>query len=292
MKKYVKSHAKPILLCLLYCVLTCTQQISNVKHHIFYSVYPLFTLYFGVLSVPKIHRLNEYNVVEHTIPKWSYFFRAYYHTVLLDEIPFAGIISVLLLLIVMMWKEIRFLIIHAESRLKKIDEKLYSNEATKKYRICHLHLNAFGDDTSSRTHVHQFNTNVLDIIPHSYQSEENQNAIKNYVDYRKRNMCIPKDMTEWEKDMWKISEYRSIFIQNREVFMFTPFIYILCGAFICFPLAESNRSKLLIYLNTLLFIGDGVSTVLMNRLNNDIFVDILYLFISVAFICLSPNSDQ
>ena len=289
MKKYVKSHAKPILLCLLYCVLTCTQQIFDVKHHIFYSVYPLFTLYYGVLSVPKIHRLHEYNTVEHTIPKWSYLFRAYFHTVLLDEIPFAGIVSVMLLIIIMMWKEIRFLIVHAETRLKKIDEELYNHNVAGKYRICHLHLDGFDDDTASRTHAHQFNTNVLNIVPHSYQSEENQNAIKNYAEHRQRSMFAPKQMSDWEKRMWRVSDYKGIFIQNREVAMFAPIMYILCGAFICVPLAESNRFRLIIYLNTLLFIGDGVSTVMMKNLNNDIFVDLLYTFVSIAFICLSSN---
>lgn len=292
MKKYTQSHAKNILLCLIYGVLTCAQQISNVKHHLFYSVYPLFTLYFGVLSVPTIHRLHEYNTVEHTIPKWSYFLRMYYHTVLLDEIPFAGIVSALLLLIVMMWKEIRFLITHAETRLKQIDEKMYSNDATKKYRICHLHLNGFDDDHASRTHMHQFNTNKLDVVPHSLQSEQSQNAIKNYVEYRKTHLFEPKDLAGWEKKMWIISEYKNIFIQNREIYMFAPIIYILCGAFICFPLAQSNRSKLLVYLNTLLFIGDGLSTVSMKRLNNDIFIDLLYTFVAVAFLFLSLNSSQ
>jgi hypothetical protein len=292
MKKYMKSHAKHILLCLIYSVLSCTQQILNVKHHIFYSVYPLFTLYFGMMSVPKIHRLHEYNTVEHTIPKWSYLMRAYYHTVLLDEIPFAGIVSVLLLLIVMMWKESRFLISHAETRLRKIDEQLYNHEATRKYRVCHLHLNAFDDDVTSRTHLHQFNTNMLDIVPHSYQSEENQNAIKNYVEHRKRNMFAPKQMTDWEKKMWRVSEYRDIFIQNREVSMFAPIIYILCGAFVCFPMAESNRLRLLVYLNTLIFIGDGISTVTMARLNNDVFIDLLYMFVSIVFICLSSYNGQ
>lgn len=287
MGKYEKSHAKNILLCLIYCVLTCTQQIMTVQTHIFYSVYPLFTLYYGVLSVPKVHRLHEYNTIEHAIPKWTYMMRGYYHTVLLDKIPFAGIVSVFLILIVMMWKDIRFLIVHAERRLKKIDEELYKNEGTKKYRISHLHLNAFNDDTASRVHTHYFNTNMLKVVPHSYQSEESQNAIKNYTEYRKTNIFEPKNMGDWEKTMWGVSEYKTIFIQNRTVIMFAPLIYILCGTFICFPMAEISNYRLMVYLNSLLFIGDSLSTVLMSRLNNDIFIDLLYMFVAVAFLFLS-----
>lgn len=291
MGKYEKSHAKNILLCLIYGILTCTQQIIVVKPYIFYSVYPLFTLYYGVLSIPKVHRLHEYNTIEHTIPKWTYLMRVYYHTVLLDNIPFAGIVSAFLIFIVMMWKDIRFLITHAESRLKKIDEELYKNEGTKKYRICHLHLNAFDDDTAPRLHTHNFNTNVLKIVPHSYQSEQNQNAIKNYVEYRKTNVFQPKNMGKWETKMWRISDYKNIFIQNREVTIFAPIIYIICGTFICFPLAENSNYRIIIYLNSLLFIGDSVSTVLMSRLNNDIFLDLLYMFVAVAFLVLSPYHD-
>lgn len=289
MKKYSKTHAKHILLCLIYSVLSCTYQILPLKHHLFYSVYPLFTLYYGVLSVPKIHQLYEYNTVEHSIPKWTYFLRVYYHTVLLEEVPFAGISSLFLIVILMMWKDIRFLITHAENRLKKIDEKMYTNSGTTKFRISNLHLNGFEDDTASRLHHHQFNTNMLNIVPHSYQSEENQNAIKNYVEYRKSNLFEPKNMTDWERKMWHLSDYRSVFIQNREIMMFAPLLYIICGAFTCFPLAVTNRTRLVIYFNTLLFVGDCISTMLMKRESNDVFIDVLYLCVSVCFLFLSSH---
>ena len=124
MKTYTISHPKHFFLCLFYSVLTCTQQVLDVKPHIFFSVYPLFTLYYGFITIPRLHHIYEYNTVEHTVPKWTYLLRAYFHTVLLDTIPFAGIVSVFLIIVIMMWKEIRFLIVHAENRLKKIDEKI------------------------------------------------------------------------------------------------------------------------------------------------------------------------
>lgn len=289
MKRYLKTHPKHILLCLLYMVLTCVQQVSENKHQIFYSVYPLLSLYYGFLSIPKVHKMHEYNTVEHCIPKWTYLIRIYYHVVLLDSIPFVGIISSFLILIIMMWKDIRFLIMHAEKRLKIIDEKMYSNNATKGYRIKNLHLDTFDDDTSSRFHTHQFNVNMLDIVQHSYKSEEDQNAIKNYVAYRRDHLLEPKMNTEWERKMWAASKYDKVFIQNREILMFAPFIYILCGAFICFPFAESQKTRLLVHLNTILLTGDALSTVTMKRLSNDVFVDVLYLLCSTAFLVLTSH---
>ena len=133
--------------------------------------------------------------------------------------------------------------------------------------------------------IHQFNTNVLKIVPHSYQSKKIKNAIKT-IEHRQRSLFAPKQMS-MEQRMWRVSDYKGIFIQNREVSMFAPFIYIL-WCLHCFPMAESNRSRLLMYFNTILFIGDAL-TVLMTRLNNDIFVDLLYAFVSIAFLCLSSN---
>ena len=162
-----------------------------------------------------------------------------------------------------MWKDIRFLITHAESRLKKIDEELYKNEGTKKYRICHLHLNAFDDDTAPRLHTHNFNTNVLKIVPHSYQSEQNQNAIKNYVEYRKTNVFQPKNMGKWETKMWRISDYKNIFIQN----MF--FFFILC-----FLVAAGCAAAVVAF-----FFWGGTGNILVVAL------------VAVAFLVLSPYHD-
>lgn len=292
MKKYLKTHAKHILLCLLYGVLTCAQQISKKQPHLFYTVFPLFTLYYGLLSVPSIHQMYEYNMVEQTVPKWSYLFRMYYHAVLLDTVPNAGMFSTFLLLLVVMWKDLRFLVHHAETRLKAIDEALYEEEGTKKYRICHLHLGAFEDDVTVRSHCHYFNTNVLNVVPHSYQSEESQNAIKNYVEYRRKNIFPPKGMSDWERKMWNVSAYSRIFIQNRDMYSFVPFIYILCGTVFCLYTTPHNSFQLLrLYISSFLILGDGTSTVLLSNMKNDVFVDLLYFLGGICFLMLSTNGS-
>lgn len=285
MKKYVKTHAKHILLCLVYSLLTCVQQLSKRESKLFHSVFPLCTLYYGLLSVPKIHQIYEYNTVEQLTPKWAWLIRMYYHAVLLDMVPYASVISVFLLLLLLMWKDTRFLVSHAEGRLKAIDEALYANPSTKAVRICHLHLNAFDDDKTARSHVHYFNTNVLNIVPHTYQSEENQNAMKNYVQYRKKNLFAPKDMSDWEKKMWDISLYNDVFIQNRDMFRFVPFIYILTGTlYSLYTLPHGGEQLVRMYVSSVLILGDAISTFLMNNLQNDIFVDFLYLAGAVFFL--------
>jgi len=279
MKKYSKTHALHIILCLFYGVLTCAQQISTTETELFYSVFPLFTLYYALLSVPKIHQMYEYNTVEQTTPKWTYFFRMYYHVVLLDTIPYAGMISMFLLLVILLWKDLRFLVVHAEERLKAIDEAMYSNGNTKAYRICHLHLNAFTDDLTARSHVHFFNTNALNVVNHSVQSEADQNAIKNYVEYRKKHVFPPKNMSEWERKMWNMSMYKNIFIQNRDMYSFVPFIYILCGIVFCLKISTplTSLQVLKLYINCFLLLGDATGTLLMKKLTVDILVDFLYM---------------
>ena len=283
MKKYVRTQGVHILLCLIYAILTCVQQISDVRPHLFYSVFPLFTLYYGLLSAPIVHQIHEYNTVEHTVPKWSYAFRIYYHVVLLANLPIVGIYTVFIITVIMMWKDMRFLVAHAEERLKQIDKVMYSTEETKKFRICHLHLNAFDDDIAVRSHTHNFNTNKLKIVRHSLVSEEEQNAIKNYEEYRKNHLFPPNNMKDWERRAWHTSAYQHIFLHNRDMYRFVPIIYILCGTFISFS-HTSSTERLYIYMNTLLIMGDVISTVLMQKLNNDVFNDILYVGCGIFFL--------
>ena len=289
MKPYSTTHAKHIVLCLVYCALTCVQQVTTVQHNLFYSVYPFLTLYYGVLSIPKIHIIHEYNTVEHTVPKWTYVMRAYYHIVLLEPIPFAGILTIFVLIIIMMWKDTRFLVNHAEERLKRIDEGLYGSEYTKKYRIAHLHLDTFDDDTAVRNHTHLFNTNKIVIVQHSLQSEESQNGIRNYVEYKRQRKKKPQNLSEWEEKLWRASDYKHIFIQNRDMYTFVPLIYILCGTFISFTFLEESKLRLIIHLNTVLMLGYVISTLLMTKLNNNICIDALYLCSSLIFLLFAAK---
>jgi len=209
--------------------------------------------------------------MHHTIPKWTVFWRAYYHVVLLEDVPFAGILSVFSLIIVMMWKDMRFLVFHAEGRLKAIDEALYKCN----YRITHLHYNIFDDDIRERKHVHKFNTNQLDAVEHTHMTEKYQNAIKNYVQHRDEQHTKPQGMLEWEKKTFRASSYQYVFLKNRIIYTIVPLFYVVLGVSICFSFSEPEI-KTRIYINALLFYSDIVSTLLCSNVTSDVAIDVSY----------------
>ena len=273
---YTRYLAKHILLCLLYATLSCVWQLSRTTD-LFFSCYPLLTLYYGVLSYPPVHQLYEYNTVEHTIPKWSYLYRAYFHVVLLEQTPTAGIFSVFTLLLLMQWKDLRFLVARAEKRLKTIDLALYDHPSTKRYRLAHLHFGVFEDDTCLRAHRHRFHSSALSVVPHSYESERAQNGIVNYVEFR-TTRARPGAMNEWEQGLWRASLYRDVFVANREVYVFWPIAYVLLGVCAAFYVRLSLR----IYLSALLLTGDIVCTCFASQATNDVFVDVLYFLVAAS----------
>jgi len=234
-------------------------------------VYPLLAIYYGAMSTNYLHKLYQYNTVHHSIPKWSFLWRAYFHVVLLEDIPFAGILSIFALIILMVWKDMRFLVFHAEKRLKAIDEALYKHN----YRITHLHYQVFDEDIRERKHVHKFNTNQLDAVEHTYMAEKYQNAIRNYVQYRDEEHTMPQNMIEWEEKTWRASSYEYIFLKNRLIYTMVPLFYVVFGVSICFSFAASEI-KTRIYINALLFYSDIVSTLLCSNVTSDVAIDVSY----------------
>ena len=236
-------------LCFGYIILCFLFQFYQVKTTtLFYSVYPVSVLYYSVLSIPSIHKIHVYNLKFRTVPKWNLFYRLYFHAVLLHE---CAISTSLILFGISLWRDLRFVIFHAEERLKSIDMALYENDESKHLRIAHLHLNMIKDDSVGRNHQNHFNENKLHIVRHSLRSEEFQNGMLNYEKYRKKNKFPPKRNNEEEQKMWQASYYNKCFIQYREIFTFWPFLFLFVFSFACF-----NRLKITSAMNTTLLIAD------------------------------------
>ena len=101
----------------------------------------MYTLYYMVLLVPKIHQYYVFNIVERTIPKWTYLIRAAFHYTLFYPTLTKSFPSVVSICIIMMWKDVIFLIKHAEKRIAKIEMSMFDEGLGQ--RIAHLHLNVF-----------------------------------------------------------------------------------------------------------------------------------------------------
>lgn len=264
---------KHILLCLVYAALSFVYQTQSANTVLFYSTFPVATLYYGALSIPWVHKNYMYNVREQTIPKFTFLWRSYYHIVLLAPVKNASFVSVLLLLLVFLWKDICFLIRHAEQRLKAIDTAIYDSELSKTFRLAHLHYNTFQSDVTNRKHQYMFHTNKLVVCRHSYVSEEVQNGIKNYADYRLKHIMAPKLQSQDEKKMWKASSYRYIFVEQRDFYIVLPLVFIL-GGILYFTLTKMNY---LLHINAILLAGDVATYILCSTVQNDAVVDLLYM---------------
>ena len=264
------------LFCFWYILLCALFQYYQVKSTtLFYSVYPVSVLYYSVLSIPYIHNIHLYNLKFRTVPKWNLFYRLYFHAVLLHE---CAISTSLLLFGISMWRDLRFVIQHAEERLKAIDKAMYENEESKHLRIAHLHYQTFKDDSVGRNHRNHFNENKLHIVRHSLQSEEFQNGMINYELYRKKNKFPPKRNNEDEQKMWVGSYYNNCFIQYREIFTFWPFIFLFVFSFACF-----HRLNITSALNTTLLIADTLGIFF----NSYLPIEMLYLCAATIVLFLS-----
>jgi hypothetical protein len=171
-----------------------------------------------------------------------------------------------------LWKEIIFLVNHAETRLAKIDTELFNN---KMHRIAHLHLNTYEEDIDNRFHKNLFHTNRLYILPHTVKSEKDTNAIYNYRALRRENK-VPKKMTPWEKTMWYGSSNHFIFIGNRWLFTIFPMVYV------CFLVSVIDRTHTSRGItNALIFVVELLCTVFTSLPCNDFLIDITYLIATI-----------
>lgn len=276
-EKYFPMH---VMLCLLYSILSCTSQVDTNDAKLFYSVFPLYTIYFGIMSVPKIHKIYEYNTTVFLTPKWVYFLRIYFHSVLLVEVPYIGIITVILLGKIMIWKDLVYVLRHAEKKIQAIDDAFYSHPTLKTYRVSNLHCEGFKDDTVARNHLHAFQTNQLKIVSHTYKSEENQNAIKNYLEYRKKNYFAPKFTSVWERQMYTLSSYTKVMVQNRDTIIYVPFILIVGSTVGCFLLKKS----IIVGFSCILLLIDTIGSLFFKGMVLDTICNVAYLTVSTLLL--------
>lgn len=232
-------------------------------------------VYYLILTMPSVHKVYEYNLRERVIPKTTYLYRCLFHYVLFSSNQLDWFPAVLSVLIIMLWKDISFLIRHAENRLAKIDTAIY--EAKIGMRLSHMYLNVFMDDVNNRFHVHCFDTNKIYFEQDSLTSDKMGLAIYNYRMMRSEKRH-PKTLTSDEAIAYTASSNKSMFVSHRWGFLASPLaILVLAMAM------STSKWYAPIYTNHLLLIGDVV-TFQLSAKANDIFIDIAYASMAIVYV--------
>lgn len=184
-------------------------------------------------------------------------------------------------IIIYLWNDIIFLIQHAEAKLMKIDDILYTNEK----RIAHLYYNTYSDDSVNRFHKNLFNTNRLYLFDRTEYSKPTSLAIKNYREMLKEKKS-PKTLNSVEKKWYEAAKGNNIFISDRNFVMYVPAVLIfILGGYIDFD------GSLKMYL-TFTIILIEISRIFFNKkmfyIFSNIFVSILVFasskYVSIYFI--------
>lgn len=257
-------------ICLLLYVFVTNQTIGYMDRMLV-----MYTLYYVLLMVPKIHQFYVFNIVERVIPKWTYLLRAGFHYTLFYPTLTKSFPSVISICIIMMWKDIVFLITHAEKRLAKIEMSMFDEEMG--HRIAHLHLNVFKDDIQNRFHKHCFDTNRIYMIENTGLSNETNLAIYNYRKLRLDGKSPRTFTTEDDSIYYDASNNQRIFISNRNHFIIIPLL-IICWLMIM----TEHTLTMYMYINHGIILLDIISQRYGNKIN-DIVIDSAY-FVSLAVI--------
>lgn len=266
---------KAVTLFVVYAILSVYAATANV-FPIGWRVFVTCTMiYYLILTMPSAHKVYEYNLCERVIPKTTYLYRCLFHYVLFSSNQLDWFPALLSVLIIMLWKDISFLIRHAENRLAKIDTAIY--EAKIGMRLSHMYLNVFMDDVNNRFHEHCFDTNKIYFEHDSLTSDKMGLAIYNYRMMRSEKRR-PKRLTSDEAIAYAASSNKSMFISQRWAFLASP-LAILALTMIM----STSRWYAPIYTNHLLLIGD-VATFQLSAKANDIFIDIAYA--TMTIICV------
>lgn len=240
-----------------------------------YIVFAAF--YFGIMLIPKIHQIYVYNLVERMIPKWSYLLRATFHYCLYRENITHAFPAVLTILIIVMWKDIIFIINHGESRLAKIEKLLYDDGYDK--RIVHLHKHVYNGDMITRFHDHCFDTNRLYLDVISPTAAETMLAIDNYRKIIKDGNK-PREFKDNDEVYYKAAFNQNIFISQRWSFIALPIVVI------GWTLAMTDTTgETKMYINHGIVLIDLLTTSLSVKMN-DIVIDSLYLLSSLRVLVL------
>lgn len=264
---------KAVTLFVVYAILS----VYAATAHVFPIGWRVFVtctmIYYLILTMPSAHKVYEYNLCERVIPKTTYLYRCLFHYVLFSSNQLEWFPAVLSVLIIMLWKDISFLIRHAENRLAKIDTAIY--EAKIGMRLSHMYLNVFMDDVNNRFHNHCFDTNKIYFEQDSLTSDKMGLAIYNYRMMRSEKRR-PKRLTSDEAIAYAASSNKSIFVSQRWAFLASP-LAILALTMIM----STSRWYAPIYTNHLLLIGD-VATFQLSAKANDIFIDIAYATMTIV----------
>lgn len=233
----------------------------------------IFMSYYGILLIPHVHQIYIYNIVERIIPKWSYLVRCSFHYLLFYPTLTKSFPAVLSVFIVMLWKDIHFLIKHAEKRLAKIEMSMYDSESPN--RIAHLHLNVYTDDTGNRFHKHCFDTNRIYLIEHTQQSKQSLLSIYNYRTLQKEGKK-PRTFTGDDEIHYIAANNTNIFISQRQSFLLPPLLILIW----LMTMTDVTASKNM-YLNHGVLLADVLSYRLGNKVN-DITIGYAYLIAIVT----------
>lgn len=249
--------------------------VKNVTVGYFDRILVMYPLYYCIMILPTVHQIYVYNVVERMIPKWTYLPRALFHYTLYYPDLTKSFPAVLCVIMIMIWKDICFLISHAEKRLAKIETSMYDEDIEQ--RVAHLHLNVYADDTENRFHKHCFDTNRLYMLQNTEQSKDALLSIYNYRKLRREGKQ-PREFTGDDKIYYEASNNRKMFISQRWSFMVTPLLILLW-----LMLMTDHQPQLLMYIHYGCLAVD-VSTYSLGNRANDIFTDFTYLASSLILV--------
>ena len=269
-------YTKNLILFLYYSIICGVMLGGHLKYvkGFYFSFFPIMMIYYLAMLFPKIHSQYVYYIIERKGIRWKDIWRCYFHFSLYlgTDSLFATLTTILYF---SLYKELNFIIHYAENRLAKIDEAIY--DKLPGYRIAHLHLNVFSDDTVNRFHENCFKTNRLYILESTAQSRSTQLGISNYREIRRKKQ-EPREMDDRELILYEASSNRKIFIDNRNYFIYTPIGFIF--VFIIFTdVSNTLRS----YINLILILSDVITFLYTSSSANDIIIDLLYATFSIVY---------
>lgn len=271
-------YVKNSLLFLYYgmlCFLMLTNHLLFVKTTFFYF-FPIMMLYYTVMLHSKVYMIYLYYVMEKRFVRWKQLWQLFFHISLFLQTDVLYI-SLAVLVYVFLYKELYFIVHFAEERLAKIEESI--DEKMPQFRIAHLHLNVFQEDMENRFHESCFNSNRLYLLESTTSSRETQLGISNYRDIRK-SKNKPREMNDKEKIMYKAASNRTLFVSERNYFIFYPIAIVFF--LLLFTLVGSS-SMLRSYIFVSLIVGDISSYMVMDPQYHDVYVDVHYAVVSLIF---------
>lgn len=257
------------------CFLMLTNHLRFVKTTFFYF-FPVMMLYYLVMIQSRVHMMYLYFVMEKRYVRWKQLWQFFFHMAIFLGTD-ALFIAVAGLVYMFLYKELFFTIKFAEKRLAKIEESI--DEKMPQFRVAHLHLNVFEEDMENRFHESCFNSNRLYLLETTSSSRETQLGIINYREIRK-NKKKPREMTEREKVLYNASSNETMFLSDRNYFIFYPlgilFFLLLCTLVGSYSILQS-------YLYVSLICGDVVTYMTMDPQYHDVYVDAHYAVASLVF---------